>query len=91
MEEGVIGKGIANSRSVRFPAMTRGFVGEEGRDGDDGVSGSLFEGEDSDFGDFGEREASRWVNADCFGAGGIRDGRSARGNRGMFECFPSCS
>lgn len=58
-DEGVIGKGIANSFSVRFPGMTRGFVGEENRRvGDDGGSRAL-DGDDMDFGDFGDNEARR--------------------------------
>ena len=87
---GVIGKGMANSRGVLFDAMIRGFVGEE-REGEGGHSrGAVGREGVAVLGDLGEREARRCVKADCFGAGWISRGSSARGMFGTFAAL-ACS
>ncbi len=89
-DKGVIGNGIAKSLSVRFPEIVRGFVGEEKRRVGDGGGSRTLEGDDRDFGDFGDREVKRCVSADCLGVLTARGGRLASGTWGT-TCFFSCS
>lgn len=78
-EEGVIGKGIAKSFAVRLLGVILDFVEDE-REGEGGASK---DGVCADFGDLGDSDTSRWVKADCFVAGGAREGRFARGTFGI--------
>ena len=78
-DEGVIGKGIAKSFMGRLLGVNLDFVGDE-REGEGGGSN---DGACAVFGDLGDSDTSRWVNADCFIAGGARGGRFASGTFGI--------
>lgn len=79
---------MAKSFVVRFPGVTRGFVGDDLL-GDGGHWRGKGEEEATVFGDLGDNDARRWVRDDCFVAW-VSGGRSARGRGGM-DAVAECS